>query len=184
MREKIRFEANQTQFVTLDTPPTPTTGITGEQWQYFLADEKIMWVDPAVHQQIQALDSREIAITRNTVTRNGKKATTWTVEPVDEEPIPEEHATAAPPPPPPTRKAPAPAPAPAAARTRPAPITDADADALVSALTSAIAACALAQTQAHAIGLTIQFDAADVRALASGLMIERRDNERASRRAA
>jgi hypothetical protein len=41
----------------------------------------------------------------------------------------------------------------------------------------------LAQTHAIRRGLAIQFDAADVRALASGLMIERRDRS-SSRRAA
>lgn len=74
---------------------------------------------------------------------------------------------------------PAPAPLPAAVPVphpaASAPMPASEADALLSALTTAINVAALAQAHAARRGLPLHFDAGDIRALASGLMIERRE---------
>ncbi|MCX7016449.1 MAG: hypothetical protein NTW86_28480 [Candidatus Sumerlaeota bacterium] len=213
MRTKVTFPPNVPQLVDLNDDPILSPGQYGDQYQYILHGERIMWVDPPVHAQIVALGAGRgdtIAITKCVTPSptGGRAKTAWTVERVEEQPAAPAPPAAAPtrspalqPPQPaaamaaalpddaerwpeiaaPSRRAPQPITAPAPA-TNPQPANDADA--LLSALTTAIDVAALAQAHAARRGLPMHFDGADIRALASGLMIERRERSTFSRRAA
>jgi len=211
MRTKITFPPNVPQIVDLLDPPVLAPGQYGDQYQYFLDGEKIMYVEPTVHAQIVALAAGRgdtIAITKRVTpsATGGRAKTAWTVERVEDEPAdtappPAPAPAPAPPPRPPQPAAAIPAalpgdaelwPSPAARRapqpiSAPAPAANpqpaSEADSLLSALTVAIDVAMLAQTHAIRRGLAIQFDGADIRALAAGLMIERRDRS-TGRRAA
>ena len=206
MRDKVTFPPNLSQVVDLQDPAVLAPGQYGDQYQYILGNERIMWVEPTVHQQIVALGASRgdtIAITK-TVTPSatgGRAKTAWTVERVEDEPAHTATPAPAPAPKPPQpaaalaagiddaerwpelaapRRAPQPisAPAPAAA-----PQPASEADSLLNALTTACDVAALAEKHAARIGFPLHFEAADIRALASGLMIERRDRS-TGRRAA
>jgi hypothetical protein len=213
MRTKITFPPNVPQLVDLNDPAVLSPGLSGDQYQYILHGDKIMWVDPAVHAQIVALGATSgdsVAITKRvTPSANGTRGkTSWTVERVQDEPAevpaPDWHEIRAGHAQPiDGRRHPQPAPAPAATpaprppqpaavmaaqipdRRQPAaaPQPASEADALLSALTTAIDVVALAEKHAARLGFPLHFEAADIRALASGLMIERRDRS-SSRRAA
>jgi hypothetical protein len=84
-REKVSFPANTTVLVTLEFDTGKlVAGKFGDQYQYFLLGEQIMWVDPAVNEAIVATGAGandEIGITKRT-----KGA--WEVFRVEEEPLP------------------------------------------------------------------------------------------------
>jgi hypothetical protein len=203
MRTKISFPPNVPQLVDLNDPAVLSPGLSGDQYQYILHGDKIMWVDPAVHAQIVALGATSgdsVAITKRvTPSANGTRGkTSWTVERVEDEPAAAPAPKPAPKPPQPaaalatgiddaerwpeiapSRRTPQPISAPAPAAPQPA----SEADALLSALLTAINVAAVAERDAARLGFPLHFEASDIRALASGLMIERRERS-SSRRAA
>lgn len=85
-REKVTFEPNETQIVRLEyNDGREVEGKGGPQWQYFLHEDKIMWVDAEVRQKIRNIGAganSEIAITK---VKKGKNSPWWTVEEVQDE---------------------------------------------------------------------------------------------------
>jgi hypothetical protein len=84
-REKVTFPANIPTCVILagagQLQPSTTNG--ADEYRYFLADEQIMWVPPAVHNQIVELGAAEgdaLTIERS---KPGKAAATWIVHQAD-----------------------------------------------------------------------------------------------------
>jgi len=214
MREKITFPINVTRVVGINDAGTLAPGLSGDEYQYILHGEKIMWVPPEVHQLITRLNARggeNLAITKQATGAGKDRRITWLVQRVQDEPT---AATAPRPAPQPARTARPPQPAAALAADgtepdwadihnadpypevqlptaparpatpQPAPMPATDADALLNALCTAIDVAALAQAHAARRGYPLHFEAGDIRALASGLMIERRDARSYGRRAA
>ena len=203
-REKVSFEPNVPVPVTLEFDDgVPVPGRFGDQYQYFLGDEKIMWVDPPLRDKIRATGAAagdEVYITRQETRQGRRKSVDWVVERVEDEP-----AGDMPLPPPPdddpeaalaesTRRfvsepAPAPAPKPAArAQQRSAPPARAAAaraaepptpaplhSPITACLTEALAAVRTVEDAAAASGRPLVFSTADIRALAVTLYIRRQE---------
>jgi len=85
-RQKIEFAANIPTQVELDGDGTLQASKSGDdEYRYFLASERIMWVPPEVHQQILhsgAAKGDTITIERS---KPGKAAATWKVSTRDDE---------------------------------------------------------------------------------------------------
>jgi len=185
MREKIVFPTNTPVLVTLEAEPTLAPGRFGDEFQYFLSGDKIAWLKPEAHAAVQACGARvgdEVAITKRETRNGNRKAVSWTAEKVEEEP-PEAAALPAP-----ANNGAAKvngnahtdASGPVAVPARPAPVEiPGEAANLFAALKTAIDVAALAMQYAREKGMPLHFDAGDVRALASGLMIERRERRAA-----
>jgi hypothetical protein len=88
-REKVTFRVDETQLVTLEFDDgQEVAGRGGPQAQYFLGENRIMWVDPEISQAIWNTGARAgdtVAITKCEVRENGKKAIEWQVEKVEDE---------------------------------------------------------------------------------------------------
>lgn len=88
-REKVTFPANATQFVTLEFDDgQEVAGRAGPQAQYFLVDNRIMWVDPEISEAIWNTGARAgdtVAITKRETHADGKKAVQWEVAMVEDE---------------------------------------------------------------------------------------------------
>jgi hypothetical protein len=86
-REKVEYSPNLPTIIELDGPGTQQASQSGaEEWRYFLRDERITWVPPAVHQQIVATGADYPGGTYR-VTKHQAKARapiTWEVERVDQ----------------------------------------------------------------------------------------------------
>jgi hypothetical protein len=160
-REKVTFSTNTPVLVQLEfDPPTQArAGRFGDQYMYVLAENRIMWVEPEVHQEIVRTGAQagsELAICKRELRNAGRKHIQWEVVTQEEEP-PQE--------PPP---APAPRPAASAAAPRSAPRTSRPVTELVSgnlmtaALKQAMEACQQAGFEARS---------EDVRALAITIYI-------------
>lgn len=178
-REVIRFQPGVPQVVMLSFDEgVQVDGRYGPQWQYFLEGSRIMWVDPEVHERIQATGARagyELAITKHSAP--GKK-TRWEVARLEEEPA-EAGSAATPAPPAPTGTA---KPEPAAPRTINQPpqgsaAPQEAADKLTACLCAAVDAALAAQQYAAQRGLTLAWSAADIRAMAATLCIGSRTRE-------
>lgn len=184
-REKVTFSPNIPTQVILDGPGELQPSKNGDQeYRYFLDGQKIMWVPPEVHTQIQRHGAREgDAITITRVKAAGRTASTWEVEHEAEEPAEAAIRSA--------ETAPASrTPLPAAIRHAeaariaqrrpqppqlPPPLIAADAQELAitplhaqlfGSLAAAIDAAHDAEAYAQAHGLLVRFTAEDVRALA------------------
>jgi hypothetical protein len=199
-RDKVTFAANLPTFVGLefDPPTEPREGRFGDQFLYFLADHKIMFVDPPVHAAIIASGATagsEIAITKRETRDGNRRAIAWDVQRVEEEPVPPVPAPAAPqttatqqtrthatqpaPAPASVPQPPAAAPTPATGPAQPATADQLDMLALTAALNTAIDAAAIAETHARTRGLAIRFAAEDVRTMANALMMRQERQGRA-----
>jgi hypothetical protein len=190
MREKVTFPTNTPVFVRLESEPTLAPGRFGDEYQYFLADDKIAWLKPEAHAAVQACGAGpgdEVAITKRETRSGNRKAVAWTAEKVEEEPGAAPPAPAAPPRPNGAAKvngdAHADTSGPVAVPAKPAAAAaleiPGEAANLFAALKTAIDVAALAMQYAREKGMPLHFDAGDVRALASGLMIERRERRAA-----
>jgi hypothetical protein len=86
-RDKVTFSPNIPTQVILDGPGTLQPSVNGaDEYRYILAHERIMWVPPEVHAQIQrhgAAEGDAITITKH---KTSKAGCTWTVEHEAEEP--------------------------------------------------------------------------------------------------
>ena len=194
MRTKVTFAPNIPTQVILDGPGELQPSKSGtDEYRYFLANDRIMWVPPEVHQQIERAQAQEgdmLTITR--VKGAGKTASTWQVEHHAEEPAaaavratstaqayrqpsPQQRAAARPASPPENGYTATDQPA----QTRilaELPVTAADR--LAGALAAAIDAAAEASTYAQRRGLILAWNAGDIRALAATLYIEHRTGGR------
>jgi hypothetical protein len=190
MRNKVEFATNVPTAVMLDGLGTEQQNKAGEpEYRYFLDADSIMWVPPQVHGEIEQLQRRygvkglEIAITKQQAKRGAPIR--WTVEHIADEPDSAQAVRAAatapssraplPPPtpatsnghrPPAARPAPTPVPPP---YTADAPLTLADQ--LAGCLAAAIDAAAEAAIYAERHGMTLRWDAGDIRAMAATLLI-------------
>lgn len=157
-REKVSFQTNIPVLVQLEfDPPTQAReGRFGDQFMYFLAENRIMWVDPEVHQEIVrtgAAAGSELAICKRELRNAGRKHIQWEVVLQQEEPA---------------QPAPAQRPAASAAAPRSAPrpsrpVTDlVSGNLMTAALKQAMEACEQAGFEART---------EDVRALAITIYI-------------
>ena len=190
-RQKVTFAPNIPTQVVLDSEPTMQQNASGaEEWRYFLAGEQIMWVPLEAHQQIQdagAVEGDSVVIEKR---KRGKEAANWivTTEPEPDARQALRNATTAPAsrqpaPPRPTRGDNAlPARGLAADPIPQPPTPDARqaveesltaADLLAGALAAAIDAATEASDYARRKGLALAWTAADIRAMAATLYIER-----------
>ena len=169
LRERLAFQWNLPQPITLEGPGYPQEGKNGEEYRYFLhhPPHSIMWVPPEVHSQIQRhtgsnAEGAELVITRH---KTGKNHATWTVERIEDEPI----AATAPPPP---------APRPPAARPEPTPPAASSqarlpySESLYTALCASIRVAQEVEKFAQAIGRPLAFSTDDIRAMAATLYIQ------------
>jgi hypothetical protein len=101
-REKVSFSTNIPVLVQLefDPPQQARAGRFGDQFMYFLADQKIMWVEPEAHAEILragAVAGSELAICKRELRNAGRKHIQWEVVLQQEEPEPRQPAHTAPP---------------------------------------------------------------------------------------
>lgn len=184
-RQKVTFAANIPTQVVLDGAGELQPSNNGaEEYRYFLAANRIMWVPPEVHRQIEHQQAREGDCLTITKSKPGKAAAQWIVEQSADEPNYGYSGSPSPtrstPPvrettddrvaralasiPPPQQR---PALAPPQAE---APLTTTDR--LAGALAAAIDAATEASIYAARKGLTLAWNAGDIRALAATLYIE------------
>lgn len=189
MRTKVNFfKPGVTTVVTLEySDGTEVDGKDGPQWRYFLVPNKIMYIDPDLHELIQTLEPQQrasVAITKNP---NGSRKP-WTVEAVQDEPLEAQleqsianakNTT--------TARARAELAQPVAP-VKPSRIHETTADEvreaaeaghritpraaeIAAALMSAIDGAKAAEDYARSIGLKLQFSASDIRAMANTAQI-------------
>src|SRR5260221_9680914 len=83
-REKVTFSLDETQVVTLEFDDgQKVAGRGGPQVQYFLADNRIMWVDPEISKAIWDSGARAgdtVGITKCETHANGRKSVEWQVQ--------------------------------------------------------------------------------------------------------
>jgi len=151
-REKVSFSTNIPVLVQLEfDPPTEAReGRFGDQYMYFLAGNRIMFIEPELHAEIVKAGcgaGSELAICKRELRNAGRKHIQWEVVTQQEEP---------------THEAPAPRSSPRQASPAAAP-PRVSGNFMAAALTEAIEACNLAS-----------FDARpeDVRALAITIYIQ------------
>jgi hypothetical protein len=152
LREKVMFQTNLPQAVTLEfDPPTQARdGRFGDQFMYFLGDNRIMWADPPLHEEIKRSGAKagsEIGICKRALRNAGRRHIQWEVA-VEEEP------QQPPPVPRPPASAPAARPTRSAPReTAPPPIREGrervSGNLMAAALREAIEACDLAEFDAR-----------------------------------
>lgn len=80
MRQKVEFSANVPTQVILDGIGFEQAGKNGPEYRYFLEDDKIMWVPPAVHAELTAAGVNTGSLVQITKIKEGKAAATWRVE--------------------------------------------------------------------------------------------------------
>lgn len=177
-REVVRFESGTPVVVGLEFDDArQVAGRFGDQYRYWLTEGRIMFVDPPVHDAIQQAGAKagdELCITKHS--KPGRR-TQWEVARVEEEPAEADSAAAlASPAPTGTAK-----PEPAALRTINSPQGTAApqeaADKLAACLCAAIDAALTAQKYAAERGLTLAWNAGDIRAMAATLHIGSRPRE-------
>ncbi len=82
-REKISFEVGKQQIVELEfNDGSPVAGRFGDQYQYFLGENKIMWVDPAIREMIVSTGAEagdKVAIKKTEIRNGNKKRIAWEV---------------------------------------------------------------------------------------------------------
>lgn len=111
-RERVKFETNIAQYLRLDSEGKLVTGTYGDQYQYFLDRNKIMWVDPDVHAAIDATGAGrgdEISIIKREVKNGNRRTMQWSVQLINDEttgdePFDDTPAAAPLPPPAPARQ--------------------------------------------------------------------------------
>ena len=91
LREKVTFTTNTPAFLTLETdPPTEThPGRFGDAYLYFLAQQKIAFLDPAAHQAILGSGARagdEVRLTKSETRTGNRRAIDWVAELIQAEP--------------------------------------------------------------------------------------------------
>jgi hypothetical protein len=194
LRERVTFRQHQTVTATLDGPGVEQAGREGPEYRYMLDGHRIMWVPPAVHEQIwRALGSnREQAYPATFEITKTKPGNPWLVVHVaDEGPDANGYGAASPtqqrgnlnqPPPPaamePAAAAarPAPTPAPRAAiASAQAPLPDTDhtpySASMYTALCAAIRTAQAAEKFGAEIGRPVAFETSDIRTIAATLFI-------------
>ena len=169
LRERVSFEWNVATTVVLEGTGYQQDGRTGPEYRYFLGGNRIMWVPPEVHAQIQRLNAAagsELVITRH---KTGRNAATWTVQEVAEEPAQPEPAT----PPRSSRPAARPAPEPRSTATQQQRIPEPDGaiTSMYAALCAAIRIASEAEKYAQQIGRPVAFETGDIRAMAASMYI-------------
>jgi hypothetical protein len=182
LREKVTFDPNVPVPVTLefDRGKEVNSARGGSQFQYFLADEKIMYVDPEVAEKIAASGAKAgdtLEICRRTRRIGQQTRTEWEVVHLLDEPDYAHHekaATQAP-----TRQAPRSAPAPAAQPAKAAPpptpasrTTPRTAQAMAAAFYAAIEAAEEAESYAAQRGRKLQLDTDAIKSLAVTIFIQ------------
>jgi hypothetical protein len=89
-REKVSFPVDETVIVELEYDDGQlSAGHFGDQWQYTLASNKIMWVEPIVRNKIIASGARrgdQIGITKREGRSGNRRSINWEVQLVQEEP--------------------------------------------------------------------------------------------------
>jgi len=168
LREKVMFQTNIPQAVTLefDPPTAAREGRFGDQFMYFLGDGKIMWADPPLHEEIKRSGAKagsELGICKRELRNAGRRHIQWEVNTIEEEP------QQPPPAPRPPAAAPAARPTRSAPReTAPPPIRAGNeriaGNLMAAALREAIEACDLASFDARpedirALAITIYINA-------------------------
>ncbi len=85
-RQKVTFDLNTPQLLTLefDPPSQAREGKWGEQYMYWLAEEKTLWAEPLLHAKIKATRATagdQILITkRKQKTQSGGYTVAWEVQ--------------------------------------------------------------------------------------------------------
>ena len=181
LRERITFDANTTQTVTLDGIGAEQAGRDGPEYRYFLRDHKIMWVPPEVHAEIERANGNTGSTFDITKKKHGRNPATWEVVEVVDEPPSAGYGQASP-----TRQAnPQPAARPAPTPVKPAanantstrqqqlPQTTGEpwSASLYSCLCAAVNVAAEAEKFAQSIGRPLAFETPDIRAMAASLFI-------------
>ena len=168
VRDRVAFDANTTQTVTIESTGTAQASRDGTpEFRYRLAENKIMWVPPEVHEQIvRALQTEAEAGTFSiTKRKRGNQAATWeVVQHADE---PKQQAE-------PPRCAPRPAPAAALAPPRQAQLPaqgEPYSTTLYTCLCAAMRDAQAAEAFATQIGRPCAFETGDIRAMAATLFI-------------
>lgn len=170
LRDRITFTINQPVEIQLDRDGNPTASTArdgSEEYRYFLAQHRIMWVPAEVHAAIQRADGGDSACFALTKHRAPKP---WTVIQLEAD-EPQQPAA---------RPAPAPAPQPPTPAARRAPdmpaqrhINEPESDngPLYTALCAAIRTAAAAERFGASIGRPVAFETGDIRAMAATLFI-------------
>jgi len=87
-REKVLFPANQPVRIQLeDGDGKLQAGAYGDQYRYWLTGNQIVWLEPAVHEAIQATTARPFdcyEITKSETRKGTKRMIAWHVEQVDD----------------------------------------------------------------------------------------------------
>jgi hypothetical protein len=165
-RQRISFTKDRPVDITLDETgkPTPSTNREGEpEFQYFLTEDRIMWVPPAVHDAIQRAQAGEhasFALTKHTTKP-------WSVVHLEDEPPAAQT---------PTHTAVVSRPRAAQTPTQSQPEMQSDAmngsQALYACLCAAIRTAHAAEAFALKIGRPLVFQAADISAMGHTLYIQ------------
>lgn len=105
--QRLRFEVNVPQLLTLDSAPEGihSKGQYGDQYQYYFAGNQVAWLDPHVRDAIVSTGAQrgdELSICKREVKRGNRRGIEWHVDLIHDETQPPE---AAPPPRPPGRAA-------------------------------------------------------------------------------
>jgi hypothetical protein len=90
-RDKVTFAINVPQVLTLEfNPPTDAReGRFGDQFMYFLGENKILWADPPLHEEILRSGAKagsEIGICKRELRNAGRRHIQWEVGVVEDEP--------------------------------------------------------------------------------------------------
>ena len=176
LRERVSFEPNLPQTVTLESAGVEQAGRDGTpEYRYMLEGARIMWVAEEAHRAIERAmqtdpQSNCFSITKR---KSGRGAATWEVIQHADEP-----AAYTPPAsqPRPAAARPAPQPAtPASTSTRQQRLPDATAEpystTLYSCLCAAIRDAQEAERFSQQIGRAVAFETGDIRAMAATLFI-------------
>lgn len=82
MRSKVEFQTNVPVRVAFEQPGTLSAGRYGDQYQYWLTGDRIMWVPPIVHNEIMRLEiqpGEEFDICKAETMDGRKKVVRWHV---------------------------------------------------------------------------------------------------------
>lgn len=195
LRQKVTFAANVATIIELEDDGKETEGKWGTQYQYFLAGNQIMWVEPDLRAAIWQCGARagnQVSITKREIKEGRTKRVQWEVQRVIEQ-APRNTGGNSPAKPGPTQAAPAESQPSAdpferfSDKPRPKPEAPLEADQLdiptiegeqLRALKAAIRIALHAQAYAKQVGLPIMFNAGDVRAMATTMAISAREVRR------
>src|SRR5882672_5330731 len=87
-RQKVTFNLNIPELLTLefDPPSQARPGKWGEQFMYWLADEKTLWADPELHERIKATGAKAgdtvLVAKQKRQSAGGGYVVTWSIQPV------------------------------------------------------------------------------------------------------